>query len=119
MWGSMDQPSSLVWVYHGKEYRRVTDLDPNQVILMISNGCDGVSQLINYVTSRVLTASNYRGITARIYRGGDEYLVHFLIDLASGPDEVIILVSRNPADTLFNYYTSAPSENIIECNYGK
>ncbi len=111
--------ASLVWVYHGKEYRRVADLDPNQVILMISNGCDGVSQLINYATSKVLAVGNYRGVTARIYRGSNEYLVHFLIDLAGGSEEVIILVSRNPADTLFNYYTSTSSENIIECNYGK
>ncbi|WP_054841869.1 hypothetical protein [Vulcanisaeta distributa] len=110
---------SLVWVYHGNEYRRVSDLSPNQVILMINNGCDGVSQLINYVINNVLSVGNYRSITARIYRGNDEHLVHFLINLSSGSEEVIILVSRNPADTLFNYYTSASSENIIECNYGR
>lgn len=110
--------ATLVWVYHGKEYRRVPDLDPSQVILMISNGCDGVSQLISYVTNKVLAVNDYKGITARIYRGSDEYLVHFIVNLANGSDEVIVLVSRNPADTLFNYYTSLSSENIIECNYG-
>ncbi len=110
---------SLVWVYHGNEYRRVSDLDPNQVMLMINSGCDGVSQLINYVINNVLPISNYRSITARVYRGNDEHLVHFLINLSSGSEEVIILVSRNPADTLFNYYTSTSSENIIECSYGK
>ena len=110
---------SLVWVYHGNEYRRALDLSPNQVMLMINGGCDGVRQLINYVINNVLSVSNYRSASARIYRGNDEYLIHFLINLASGSEEVIILVSRNPADTLFNYYTSTSSENIIECSYGK
>ncbi|WP_054853660.1 hypothetical protein [Vulcanisaeta distributa] len=110
---------SLVWVYHGNEYRRASDLDPNQVMLMIGNGCDGVGQLINYVINNVLSTGNYRNVTARIYRGNDEYLVHFLINLANSSEEVMILVSKNPADTLFNYYTLVSSENIIECNYVK
>ena len=88
-------------------------------MLMINGGCDGVKQLINYVINNVLSVGSYRSVSARIYRGNDEYLVHFLINLVNGSEEVIILVSRNPADTLFNYYTSTSSENIIECNYGK
>ncbi|ADY02501.1 hypothetical protein VMUT_2308 [Vulcanisaeta moutnovskia 768-28] len=110
---------SLVWVYHGNEYKRVSDLNPNQVMLMINNSCDGIRQLVNYVINNVLSVSEYRGVTARIYRGNDEHLIHFFINLVNGNEEVMILVSRNPADTLFNYYTSASPENIIECSYGK
>ncbi|BDR91106.1 hypothetical protein [Vulcanisaeta souniana] len=109
---------SLVWIYYGNDYRKATDLNPNQVILMIDNGCDGVSKLINYAVNNVLHAGSYRGATARIYRGNDEELVHVFVDMADGNREVMIIVSRNPADTLFNYYTSASSENILECNYG-
>ncbi|MGC8543608.1 MAG: hypothetical protein ACP5NQ_06670 [Vulcanisaeta sp.] len=109
---------SLVWIYYSNEYKRVSDLDPDQVMLMISNGCEGIKPLINYII-RALSLRSYLKINTKLYQGVGDALVHFVINIGDNDSrEAMIVVSRNPADTLFNYYTSSSPENTLECNFG-
>lgn len=108
---------SHVWLYYGNEYRIDQGLNPNQVLAMLGQGCDGIRPLINYLVINVLGQGRYVKATARIYRGNDDALIHFVITIDGGSKEVMVIVSRNPADTLFNYYTSPSSENFVECGF--
>ncbi len=111
---------SLVWIYvpPGTEYKREQELDPNQVLMIINNGCESIKSLLDYIVNNVLHQTRYVRAGARAYKGGGDALVHFVINVDGGNREVMVIVSRNPADTLFNYYTSSSTENIIECDFG-
>lgn len=106
---------SLVWIYQDNNYRRVDDLNPNQVLIMASGGCDGIKPLMNYVLGNVPSAQHGK-VSAKVYRDLDDVLIHFLITMDNESKEIMIIVSKNPADTLFNYYTSS-GENIVNCDF--
>ncbi|WP_069807843.1 hypothetical protein [Vulcanisaeta thermophila] len=107
---------ALPWVYYEDKFQRIDGLRVEEALNVRNEGCDGVKRLINNVIIPRLALDNAKVLNAAALAYEDDLVIRVGVNVNGEVRDMIFIVSRNPADALFNYYNGNMKE-IFNCNY--
>lgn len=107
---------ALPWVYYGDKFQRLTGVRTEDALNIKNQGCAGLRNIINTAIIPGLSLKDAVPVDASVFTYEGDLVVRITLKVGGETRDAVFIVSRNPADALFNYYNGS-MEKIFDCNF--